>query len=814
MTGARVLGLWALAWLSGCGSCADLSVQKPFPCQQSEDDAVQCPTGWRCGLEGACFDAAADAGRAFACQDSARHCADGWRCGAPGGNGRTACQAVGVGGPYACRDNADCEADWRCDPVARTCTEVGDQLSLSRLSDVRVDVVSPRLPFGLPAFAAVGPMQAQVPVDAQRSSRGRVVGLVMDGGLHVITIVESASRAGGSPRVQHDVYGVDEAGLRQLAVAGLDVLARFADGTVWAWNRDGGPASVIDGGVRRLADFGTSEPRSAGAYQVAALFEGEVRLISQGGGVSAALASDDAGRPRDVAGPAGNLRVLFDSAVNVYDASGTLPLLSKPAPLPHAPGAFERLGLGGSYLVEATDAGGQWGFLSESFGLALLSGPCPVCPFGAPPLQVAAAEAGQVTLVARCPAEPAGGLPVARTWAVRLDQGTTCAQRRLEPVEEGEAPFGHGFVPGTTDLRRRAHAGAAGRAWYSEDYAFFAADELPPLHPVVLDRLPVVLTRLTLGGPSQVFALADLYTFSEAPVGLVSEVRPHGAGDFTILGTVAGTTQLLVATDGVFNVGAFPLGGDVPQRVAALGPGAPPLTPPATGTLVSLADGRRLLVVSSNDTLYGADVTLQLSSLADSGVDGTLLPPAELVPRLVPAPGVPVRDVALGETASGSSGSRALGGFYVLARNEVFAIEVRDLDTWSAVPIPLPADFGPPRELWTEFGRRGRVAFERGFIAALPTPVQLAPPLSDDGSVEAKDFARLCGDTFAIVGTGVQHFATDAGWVPVPGVTLTAAQAATARFFEAGPSTFLAAGDGQVWELYPRKDASGAPACP
>lgn len=813
MRRALFVGLFVAASVEGCASCADLSAPKPFPCQQSEDDAVQCPTGWRCGLEGACFDAAADAGRDFACQDSARHCADGWRCGAPGENGRSACQAVGVGGPYACRDNTDCEADWRCDPVARACTEVGDQLSLSRLTDVRVDVVSPRLPFGLPAFAAVGPMQAQVPIDAQRSSRGRAVGLVMDGGLHVLTIVENASRSGGSPRVQHDVYGVDDAALKQLTVAGLDVLGRFADGTVWAWSRDGGPVLLIDGGVRRLAEYGSRNDRFADEYQVAALADDQVRLIAQGGVVSAALPTSDAGLPRDLSGAPANLRVLFDSAVNTYDAKGPAPVLVKSTPLPHAPGAFDRLGFGASLLVEATDAGGQWGFLSDGFGLSLLSGPCPVCPFGAPPLQVAATETGQVTLVARCPAEPASGLPVARTWAVRLDEGSTCPQRRLEPVAEDEAPFGHGFVPGTTDLRRRAHAGAGGRAWYSEDYSTFAADELPPLHPVVLDRLPVVLTRLTLGGPSQVFALADVYTFSEAPLGLVSEVRPLGAGDFTILGTVAGTTQLLVVTDGVFNVGAFPLGGDIPQRVATLGPGVLPLTPPATGTLVSLSDGRRLLVVSSNDTLYGADITAQLSP-ADSGVDGTLLPPAELVPRLVPAPGVPVRDVALGETTSGTTGSRALGGFYVLARNEVFAIAVMDLETWQAVPIPLPADFGPPRKLWTEFGTRGRVAFERGFISALPTPVQLAPPLSDDGRLKAKDFARLCGDTFAIVGTGVQHFVTDAGWVPVPGVTLTAAQAASARFFEAGPSTFLAADDGLVLELFHQKTDAGAPRCP
>ncbi|MEW5739816.1 MAG: hypothetical protein AB1938_12870 [Myxococcota bacterium] len=358
----------------------------------------------------------------------------------------------------------------------------------------------------------------------------------------------------------------------------------------------------------------------------------------------------------------------------------------------------------------------------------------------------------------------------------------------------------------------RTHGGAAGRAWYAEDAIAFSPDEVPPLHPVFLDRSPLLLLRLSLRGETSIFALADQYVFFGSPAGMVSELEPSNPATFTALGTVANATELVITPDGVYNLKEFPLDGEMPQVLAELARGLPSLTPPVSGLLVPQPDAGRLLVVSSGDTLYSADVSQQLTT-SDGGVNGPLLPPATLFHRVVPAPGVPVRDLAVGRTTSGSSGTRSTVGFFVLARDEVFAVDVVSNDDWRVTPIPLPADFGPPRELWTEDGD-GRVAFLRGYISALPTPVQLAEPFDPSGEVIAQDFARLCGDTFAIVGAGVQHYVTGAKtWSPVPGVTLTPEQAATARFWESGPSTFLSAGDGLVLELLPMLGDGGQPTC-
>ncbi|MEW5739815.1 MAG: hypothetical protein AB1938_12865 [Myxococcota bacterium] len=192
------LALLAGVALQACGTCADLGAKKPFPCSQDAGDAEQCAEGWSCGFEGKCIDRTASAGRDYECVDSARHCADAWRCGAPDETGTRRCQQLDAGAPYPCLSNADCEADWRCDPVVRRCTEVDDQLSATKLSTVLVDRVSPRLPISMPSFVAVGQVQMRPPPDNTQPV-GRVVGLVSDGGLFVITLSSKYPVWGASP---------------------------------------------------------------------------------------------------------------------------------------------------------------------------------------------------------------------------------------------------------------------------------------------------------------------------------------------------------------------------------------------------------------------------------------------------------------------------------------------------------------------------------------------------------------------------------------------------------------------------------------
>jgi hypothetical protein len=801
----------ALVALSGCSSCADLSVARPFPCDPMSDDAAQCPEGWKCGREKTCFDASADAGQAWRCADSARDCSDGWRCGAADSQEERRCQRIGVGGPYPCQGNDDCEADWRCDPVGHACTEAADQLARSKLSSLLVDQASPRLPVGEPKFAAVGQLQSAIDIGFGQPSRGRVVGLVADGGLHVLTIVENGSRApGGRARVELVRYGVDERALVQLSTLGARVVGVLADGRVLAWDRDTEAVEVIDGGARRVVSLA---PGQVPGFELAVVRDTDVVVFRPTG--EAKQLEGDGGRVVDVCGNASLALVLHERTVDSHYLLSTNPPTTVSLDVSVPP--LARIGLGNRLLVEvAADAGvapnRRWGLAAYDGSYTLTAGPCEVCPFGALPEQVQYLPTSNEELYARCPSEADAGLPVARTWRVRMDRSGDCAFTRFTAVDEDEAPFQFGVVPGHSDYFWRAHAGAGGRAWYAEDLPDAPKprpdDDLATLHPILLDRQPDFLGRVQLGTEPTVVALAGVHTYTQSVAGLVSELTPSDPNALTVVGAVAGSTQLLITQHGVYNLAAFPLGADAPQQLAALGPGVPLLSAPAAGTLVPLSDGRRVLVIASRDTLYAAEVSQQLSM--DAGVNGSLLPPAQLAQRLVPAPGVPIRDVALGELSTPTSGTRGVGSFYVLARDSVFGVSIldEDLESWQATPIPLPVEFGPPRELWTE-GGRGRVAYKSGHISALPTPVQLAPALPDG---EATDFARLCGDTIAVVGEGLRRYDSDAGWLQVPGVQLAAD--AGARLYESGPSTFLATNEGRVLELTPRRTDAGLPACP
>ena len=736
-----LLVVLALGALSGCSSCAELSVARPFPCDQSLDDATQCPAGWRCGSERRCFDASPNAGRPSPCRDSARDCADQWRCGAPDSLGVQRCQRVGEGGPYPCRDSADCEADWRCDPVAKACSDVADVLSQSRLSGLTVDTLSPRLPVGLPRFAVVGGLQSSV-------DRG---------------------------------------------------LGAFADGRLQAWDRDG-TTQLLSSGARELVTLTGGEAAGLDDKQLAVRRDDDVLVLAPRG---PDLALDAGARPLAVFGTTSLVWVVTDAQARYVDlasSGGSVVALDGGAPVPRLGAASTSQVLLGTGTAPGLPD--RWSFASPNTWEAV-SGACEACPLGGPPTQVYLDRRGGRQLYVRCPKDP---LPVARSWNVRLESQTDCSQTRYRPSDEPDEPFQTGFVPATTTLNWRAHAGTGGRAWYSEDNNVAStADGSGPLHPLVLDRTPDFVGRVTLQGQSTVAALAGSYAFTASPAGLVSEVRPNSESDFAVLGVVTGTTQLLITTQGVFDLSVTPRGQEAPQQIAQLRAGEAPLTPPTFGTLVPLSDGRRLLVIASRDMLYAAEVSAQLAR--DGGVASAYLPPAELSTRLVPAPGVPVRDLAVGALSSSNAGSRAQGSFYALARDTVYGIAIIDEDSWEATPIPLPADFGALRELWTEAGR-GRVAYERGYISALPTAIALTEPLPEG---TASDFARLCGDTLALVGSSVMRYSSDAGWLTVPGVAL--GDDAGARFFESVASTFIATRDGRVLELIPARDG-GLPVCP
>lgn len=114
-----MLGLCAL--LTSCQSCERLETPAAFRCER-DGGATQCLAGWRCGLDGFCFDPQRE--RVAACQ-SDLDCAPRYRCGPPlstAASPEPRCREREIGAAYACGADADCEGGWRCG-LAGTCLD-------------------------------------------------------------------------------------------------------------------------------------------------------------------------------------------------------------------------------------------------------------------------------------------------------------------------------------------------------------------------------------------------------------------------------------------------------------------------------------------------------------------------------------------------------------------------------------------------------------------------------------------------------------------------------------------------------------------
>lgn len=136
-----VVGL-ALVLLSGCQACERLESPAAFRCAR-DAGTTQCLAGWRCGLDGFCFDPAVE--RVAPCEGD-EDCALSFRCGPPLATAFTPalqCRARGVGAAYACSGDGDCEGGWRCG-LAGACLDTAhealrpaptpDALTVSHLS--------------------------------------------------------------------------------------------------------------------------------------------------------------------------------------------------------------------------------------------------------------------------------------------------------------------------------------------------------------------------------------------------------------------------------------------------------------------------------------------------------------------------------------------------------------------------------------------------------------------------------------------------------------------------------------------------------
>lgn len=115
--------LAALAAVVSCKACVTLDRPLGFPCNPDASMAgSECPTSFRCGLEGRCH--ARDAGAAYPCHADS-DCEGPWRCGL-----ERVCHERDAGAAYACETDEDCEAQWRCGPAKRCVDATFDALVL------------------------------------------------------------------------------------------------------------------------------------------------------------------------------------------------------------------------------------------------------------------------------------------------------------------------------------------------------------------------------------------------------------------------------------------------------------------------------------------------------------------------------------------------------------------------------------------------------------------------------------------------------------------------------------------------------------
>jgi hypothetical protein len=125
----------------GCKACVTLDQPLQFPCNpDSGTPGAECPSDFRCGLEGRCH--ALDAGAAYPCRTSA-DCEGDWRCGLDG-----VCHELDAGAPYLCTSDTDCEAQWRCGPLGHCVDARADGLELpdAGFSPLTVAPLIPNVP--------------------------------------------------------------------------------------------------------------------------------------------------------------------------------------------------------------------------------------------------------------------------------------------------------------------------------------------------------------------------------------------------------------------------------------------------------------------------------------------------------------------------------------------------------------------------------------------------------------------------------------------------------------------------------------------
>ncbi|MBL8917388.1 MAG: hypothetical protein JNJ54_00890 [Myxococcaceae bacterium] len=792
--------------------------------------ATHCPDGQRCGLDGLCFQPSRppDAGAGPGC-DRDDQCAVGWRCGRET-SGRRLCQPVGVGGPYVCATDDDCEG-WRCNPVELRCVDVREPLPPLGflLPALTPRLLSPLPEPGEPVHVAFSDFAFTNPGGRfPRPAAFWVAGtLTRDAGL-LVTL-------GTDDGVSEDGGALFVAERRRFPLPAEDVVAMAAgQATIYTLDSRGAATAWSTSSAS-----GTPVPRPVIAMRQMLTGRGELVAITTGpdGGrelfnVTSNGTMLDEARFRcqgltevvDVAlareGPFLRAVLLGASAVCLLKAENNQYQERVFALDPQGAGrrlftnfandfrAFDDRAPTVSQVVFelSTDAGLRYTSAritawDDALGLATLSPvapgqrqqlmpPCPLCPGGGAPTEVVPLPPTTATsdpqVVARCPAltTDAGVLPDS-SWKVTT--GGTCANWSFTLIfDEAELrPHEEPVAVQQTSPDRRVLGGRNGQVWFSMTQPGSVA------RPLLLDHVPDIAIRYRLDPRVEPTLLMQTAT---RPFRLAEGIGMVTLGDGqhqdeVPVGTVLGQADWIVRTTAVVDVSRFPLGGQIPFQVAAAPPGVLWRAPVNATTLGTW------LFVGAADTVYAANVQRQLTS--------QLVSAAVMAPIIVPAPGLPVRAMA----------TRATGGavpeLWVIAGDGLFRAVSADGTLWVTQRLPLGAREGQGQFAWAD--RAGaRLLTRSGEVVSLPTSVRLAaPPAGVPGRVTSA--MRACDATWAIVerdgGAGLHVLGPswpDGGLAPWLDLPLpSSVNLAAAQLRRTAQDLFVITRTGEVWDITP-----------
>jgi hypothetical protein len=781
-------------WVCGLeGFCVDPSQPSPRTCQ--DDSLCAVAQGWRCGLDERCYDRL-DAG-AIACRRDAGvdgtdggDCAPGWVCGLEG-----SCHAANDAQGWQCLSDSDCAAQWRC-AATNSCVDSSADELVTPAHDL--SGVAQLNPIALSGMDERRFSASSLSLGFTDALIARTIGSTVNvGELHTETEFTFAWRDGGMAVSPGEAIAVSTGGM-----VGQGSLFAGSPSTGWR------VAEISSTGVSAAPQALVAPPQSVDRFvttssgYAAAIVDGGTFVLALDGNGLHALA------PPPVGAGASDVLAIFDewtNALRVFVAAGD-GIYTYPPERDVVAVDSNWSGVGDSTTTRACSFGPSlttWGFGGLRYEQGALSYVVTRIRSVGPTQQVSTA----VGLIDRTQGAPDGGdcdgrSPVLECVPCEMDEeledfgtasllpptlwtqcrtafGAHARQLLTAGPPQGDctrtpAPAGSSFVtddpngglvftvpPVTDDAFVRAGAGA--RAWVGPRFT--------QEHPVFLDRVPQAVVAVPGIGP---VLGADQWIGVPLPeAGLAMHLSPW----VTTLSGVGGRSNWVVTKDrAVFDVDA---GFSLSPRALVLSD-TPQLEAPVHSVVAPELDGGVQLVVTSNDALYAAPLS----------VDGQ---PVALPRRLVVFAGNPITGLAAAQpTAAGAS-------VYTLVPGGLFRVDATGDTRWRASEIVLPLlDF---ISVFTE-GGRSRIGARDGTVYALPSRVQLVGPLPD-GHL-ALDFAQVCGTVYALTAGDpsglleIDRIEPHVGWKPQQLLDSDFVFGEDARLFVAGNLIFAASPNGAV----------------